>query len=73
MAKTRQIMSFCEYGKAYKVVRHYGTDNPYKIYHLYNDYNKYGYLTEHRKLMAQYADLQSCFYWFIQNNVGLSM
>ena len=70
MVKTRQVMSFCEHGKAYKVIKVYGAANPYRIYHIYNDYNKYGYITEHRKLMESYANLESCFYWFIQNNIG---
>ena len=72
MSKTRQIMSFCEFGKAYKVIKHYGEDNPYRIYHIYRDTGKYGYPTEHKKMVAKYADLTSCFCWFIQNNVGTS-
>jgi hypothetical protein len=70
MAKTRQVLSFCDMGKCYKVIKYYGTTNPYRIYHYYNDYNKHGVLTEHRKLMESYGNLVSCFYWFIQNNIG---
>ena len=70
MTKTRQVLSFVDNGKAYKVVKHYGKENPYRIYHLYNDYNQYGFLTEHKKLVAEYANLASCFYWFLQNNLG---
>ena len=67
MAKTRQVLSFCENGKEYKVIKHYGKTNPYRIYHIFRDYNKHGFLTEHKKLVVAYADLLSCFYWFTQN------
>lgn len=69
--KTKQIMSFCYYGKEYKVIRNYKEkNNQFCIYQIYNDYNKHGMITEHRKLMVKYENLASCFYWFIDNNIG---
>lgn len=68
--KTKQILSFVWLGKEYKVIKHYGVNNPYYIYHIYNDFNKAGIITEHKKLMIKYANLASCFYWFIDNNIG---
>lgn len=68
--KTKQILSFCDYGKCYKVIKYYGTTNPYRIYHFYNDYDNHGFLKEHRKLMESYGNLESCFYWFIEHGIG---
>ena len=72
MAKARQVLSFCDMGKAYKVIKKLDLDDetPYKIYHIYNDYGRDGYITEHRKLVAQFTTLNSCFYWFYQNRIG---
>lgn len=70
MYKTRKILSFVDNGKAYSVVKYYGDVNPYRIYHIYNDYDKTRRLKEHKKLMVKYASLASCFYWFLQNNIG---
>lgn len=69
MPKTRQIMKFCEYGREYSVIKVYGEVNPYKIYHHYRDLDANGYPHEHRKLMEEYGNLGSCFYWFLQNNI----
>ena len=71
MPKSRQIMNFCDMGKHYSVVKFYGVKtNPYRIYHHYNDFDDSGRLKEHKKLMEKYENLASCFYWFIQNNIG---
>ena len=70
MAKTRQVLSFCDNGQEYKVIKVYGATNPYRIYHIYIGSNKYGYPSEHKRLMVSYASLESCFYWFIQNGIG---
>lgn len=68
--KTKTILKYIEQGKEYRIIKVYGDNNPYRIYNYYNDYNEYGYITEHRKLLAKYGDMISCFYWFIQNNIG---
>lgn len=70
MSKTQTVLHFVDMGKEYKVIRYFGENNPYRIYEFYNDYNKYGFLTNHRKLMVKYADMISCFYWFVQHNIG---
>ena len=70
MAKTKQVLHLVDQGKEYRVIKVYGVNNPYRIYHYYNDYNKRGFLTEHRKLRESYGDLVSCFYWFIQHGIG---
>ena len=71
MAKTHQVMDICDYGNQYKVIRFYGTENPYRIYRITREIGQYGYPTEHRKLIVAYANLHSCFCWFAQNNIGL--
>lgn len=71
MAQSKQVMSFCDFGKCYKVIRRLDKDgNVYHIYHLYRDWGADGRPKDHKKLMASYADLASCFYWFLQNNIG---
>ena len=69
--KTRQVMHFCEYGKEYSVVRRMGCEdmNPYRIYRHYRDFGPDGYPHDHKKQVAAYADLRSCFCWFLQNNI----
>lgn len=70
MAKTRQVLHFVDFGKEYMVVKHYGKINPYRIYHLYTDIGENGFPVHHRKCMEQYANLESCFYWFLENGIG---
>jgi len=69
--KTKQVMHFCHYGKEYSVIKCMDCYevNPYRIYHHFNDIGEDGVIHAHRKLMIKYADLYSCFYWFIQNNI----
>jgi len=69
--KTKQVMHFCEFGKEYSVIKILDSkeNNPYRIYHHYRDIGADGQIHEHRKQMDKYADLYSCFFWFMQNNV----
>ena len=67
--KTKKIIHFINRGKEYKVIKIYGINNKYRIYHLYNTIEN-GRLKQHKKQVAKYEDLTSCFYWFIQNNIG---
>lgn len=68
--KTKQVLHFIDFGKEYSVIKHYGKVNPYRIYHHYQDIGKDGFPHKHKKMMDQYASLEGCFYWFIQNNIG---
>lgn len=43
--------------------------NPYRIYKVEFVPRQYG-VTESKRLMASYANLASCFYWFIENRIG---
>lgn len=70
MSKTRKVLDFCDCGKCYTVIRHEGDINPYWIYHHYSDYGVDGFLHHHKKLMEKYGDMQSCFWWFLQNVYG---
>ena len=72
MAKTKTVLHFCDFGKEYKVIKYYGELNPYRIYHLYRDIGKNGFPVDHKKLMEKYANLASCFYWFLNNDIGFS-
>ena len=60
---TRQVLKLCENGNNYTVVRH-ETDNlnPYRVYQTYRAPNKYGIMSQHKKLIAKYADMRSCLY-----------
>ena len=68
--KTNQVMQFCDNGIEYKVIKYYGEINPYRIYKCFYAPDRYGYLTKHRKMIVKYANLNSCFWWFVQNNLG---
>ena len=72
MAKTRQIFSYCDYGKQYKVIKQLNTfDRPYKIYHCYRDFDgRHDYPTSHKKLVAQFDSMWEVFGWF-RDNVSL--
>ena len=68
MAKTRQVLKFCDQGKEYKVIKEIGVwDRPYKIYNLYRDLDQYGYPRNHKKLVARCDSLGECFKWFYLN------
>ena len=65
MAKTRQILKFCELGKEYRVIKEINVfDRPYKIYNMYRDWDEYGYPRDHKKLIARFDSLRECFKWF---------
>lgn len=68
--KTRQVLHFVDLGKEYSVIKHYGKTNPYRIYRHYSDIGPDGVMHDHRKQVETYANLESCFYWFLQNNIG---
>ena len=68
MSKTRQVMKLCDNGNKYIVVYHESDhNNPYWLYKLTHEPNKYGYMTEHKKLIVKYADMVSCLYYLAQN------
>lgn len=69
--KTKQVMHFCNYGKEYCVIKRLSCTelNQYRIYHIYSDIGPDGRIHSHKKQVAAYADMGSCFYWFIQNNI----
>ena len=76
MQKTRKVMEIEDRGQHYKVI--FDTTrkdsngylkNPYRIYKIQMIPRQYG-VTESKKLMESYANLQSCFYWFIENGIG---
>ena len=69
MPKTRQIMKFCEYGKEYSVVRVFGEEYPYRIYHYYRTLDATNRVHEHKELVAKADNLYECFRWFIKNNI----
>ena len=72
MAKTRKILHFVDQGKEFSVVKVYNDPhyNPYKIYEHYRTFDANGYPKDHRKLRESYGNLASCWYWFIEHNVG---
>lgn len=71
MPKTKLILHLVYQGKEYKVIKHYGVKcNPYRIYHLYADIGSDGFRHEHKKCVEAYENLASCFYWFLQHNIG---
>lgn len=68
--KTKQVLHIVDQGKEYRVIKYYGANNPYRIFHYYREINEHGFPTEHRKLMEAYGNLESCFYWFIEHGIG---
>ena len=67
--KTKQVLHVIEYGEEYRVIKHYGKNNPYRIYQDVRTIEN-GVLKERRILRESYGNLASCFYWFIDNNIG---
>ena len=64
---TRQVSKLCENGNNYTVVRHYSNEiNPFWVYQTYRAPNKYGVMSQHKKLIAKYADMRSCLYRIFQ-------
>ena len=70
MAKTMQVLHLVDHGNEYLVIRHFGKTNPYRIYHCYRDIGADGFPHDHKRLMEQYGNLASCFYWFIDHRIG---
>lgn len=69
--KQKQVMHFVDLGKEYSVIKVYGAKaNPYRIYHHYNTIDENGFLRKHRVCVEKYGNMESCFYWFIQNGIG---
>lgn len=70
MAKVRKVMEFNDYGEHYKVTFDSTRKrNPYRIYRVYSVYTNCG-VRRSVKLQESYANLISCFYWFIEHGVG---
>ena len=68
MAKTRQVLHFVDYGKEYKVVNEINCfDRPYRIYNIYNEIGKDGFIHSHKKLVERCDSLGECFRWFYLN------
>ena len=64
MEKTRQVLKFCDGGKKFSVVYHYGKENPYYIYRHTWALRECGYgYSERKRLEVKYADMRSCLYW----------
>ena len=64
---TRQVLKLCENGNNYTVVRNEADNlNPYRVYQTYRAPNKYGVMSQHKKLIAKYADMRSCLYCISQ-------
>ena len=70
MAKTRKVLECTDYGDHYKIIFD-GTKktNPYRIYRVYSVFTDYG-VRKSVKLQDSFANLVSCFYWFIEHGVG---
>lgn len=41
-------------------IKHIGDVNPYRLYAVCYERDKYGYTVPHKKLIAKYADITSC-------------
>lgn len=59
MAKTRQILKLNENGRWITVTKTEDEFNPYRVYSHTWEMGKYGYCTEHKRLVAKYADMYS--------------
>ena len=67
--KTKQVLHIIDNGKEYRVIKYYGKNNPYRIYQDIRTIED-GVLKEKRILLDSYANLASCFYWFLDHDVG---
>lgn len=65
--KTRQIMHFTNNGEFFVIKNYKEKNNNYHIYKRYYAYDENGRVKQHKKQLAKYDDLASCFYWFLQN------
>ena len=69
MAKVRKVMEFNDYGEHYKVMFDSTKRNPYRIYRVYTVFTGIG-ARKSVQLQESFANLISCFYWFIEHGVG---
>ena len=69
MAKTRQVFSYSEYGKQYKVIKQLNCfDHPYSVYQICYEYGiEQNYPVKHRKLIAKFDCMWEVFKWFYEN------
>lgn len=70
MAKVRKVMEFTDHGDHYKVMFDSTRKrNPYRIYRVYTALTNFG-VSQSVQFQESYANLVSCFYWFIEHGVG---
>lgn len=64
MKRTYQALKINACGKKFSVIFHTGTNcNPYWIYEHTMEYDKYGFLREHKRLVEKYQNMDSCLYY----------
>jgi len=56
----RQILKVNENGRWFSIVKTDDEVNPYRVYRHSWEMGRYGYPTEHKKLVEKYADMRSC-------------
>ena len=69
MAKTRQVFSYSECGKQYKVIKQLDCfDHPYSVYQICYDYDReHNCPVKHKKLIAKFDCMWEVFGWFRDN------
>ena len=55
----RQILKVSENGRHFTVVKTEDEFNPYRVYSHSWEVGRYGYYTDHKRLVAKYADMYS--------------
>ena len=64
---TTQILKINCFGKRYTVIfLHDTVRNPFKLYEVTAEPNKYGYPTNHKHLLAAYQNFEGCLYHLAQ-------
>lgn len=67
MAKTRKIMDIKYNGHYIVIVDFYAKTNPFRLYSVaWEDCKSGPGVSEHKKLIAKYADFESCIYCLLQ-------
>lgn len=61
--KQKQVLNIQTCGKHFSVIFKEGQTNPFFIYERTMEFNKYVYVTEHKRLCERYADMMSCLLW----------
>lgn len=70
MAKTRKIVDINYNGRYVVIVDFEAEVNPFRLYMVSWDTCESGYgLSKHKKLIAKYADLESCLHYLLQLGV----